>query len=137
MVIENQASFIGFKPYHTYKDMLRAVYEGIVFEHTRRIQKLKAIGINCDTAVLTGGAASSDMFCQMFADITGLKIETVKQSQTGSLGGVILASVAMGIYSTVEEAVSVMVENKNLYLPREISEYNEKYKLFKNTVIKK
>lgn len=132
--IENQASFIGFKPYHTYKDMLRSVYEGIVFEHTRRIEKLKAIGINYDTAVLTGGAASSEMFCQMFADITGLKIETVKQSQTGSLGGVILASTAVGVYSDVSKAALEMVETQDIYYPREIPEYKEKYKLFKNTI---
>ena len=132
--VEKPASFIGLKPYHTYKDLLRSVYEGIVFEHTRRIEKLKSIGINYDTAVLTGGAASSKMFCQMFADITGLKIETVKQSQTGSLGGVILASTAAGVYPDTDKASSLMVETQDIYYPREIPEYKEKYKLFKNTI---
>ncbi len=132
--VKKTASFIGFKPHHTYKDMLRAVYEGIVFEHARRINKLKEAGIVYDTAVLTGGAANSPAFCQMFADITGLKIETVEQSQTGSLGGVILASTAVGIYASTDDAIRAMVSTNNTYYPRAIKEYKEKYKLFKNTI---
>ncbi len=132
--VNNSGSFIGLNANHTYKDMLRAVYEGIVFEHMRRIEKMKDAGIVFDTAVLTGGAANGDVLCQMFADVTGLKIQTVHQSQTGSLGGAIIGTVADGIYSTPEEAVEKTVRYKKCYYPAENSPYAQKYKLFKETI---
>jgi L-xylulokinase len=132
--VNASGSFIGLNPNHTYKDMLRAVYEGIVFEHMRRIEKMKNAGIVFDTAVLTGGAANGDVLCQMFADVTDLKIQTVCQSQTGSLGGAIIGTVADGIYSNVEEAVEKMVRYKKCYHPTQNSPYTSKYKLFKETI---
>lgn len=130
-------SFVGLTAEHTYKDMLRAVYEGIVFEHARRIEKLKQAGIVYDSAVLTGGVANSRVFCQMFADVTGLKIQTVQQSQTGSLGGVILCTVATGVYDTIDEAVENMVQVKDIYLPKHNRAYREKYRLFNYIVNEK
>lgn len=128
--VNQVGSFIGLTAEHTYKDMLRAVYEGIVFEHARRIEKLKRAGIVYESAVLTGGAANSKVFCQMFADITGLCIETVKQSQTGSLGGVIISAVATGVYKTMDDAIKQMVQKKDIYLPNHMERYERKYQLF-------
>lgn len=130
-------SFVGLTAEHTYKDMLRAVYEGIVFEHARRIEKLKGAGIVYDRAVLTGGAANSKVFCQMFADITGLKIETVKQSQTGGIGGVIIGAVATDVYESIDEAVEKMVQMKEVYIPVKNDVYSQKYQLFKNILNEK
>lgn len=129
-------SFIGLNANHTYRDMLRAVYEGIVFEHARRIEKLKSAGIIFDTAVLTGGAANGAVLCQMFADVTGLKILTVEQSQTGSLGGAIVGATASGVYSSIAEAAGNMVHYKKCYYPENISAYTAKYNLFKETIYK-
>ena len=127
-------SFIGLNANHTYKDMLRAVYEGIVFEHARRIEKMKEAGVDFDTAVLTGGAANGEVLCQMFADVTGLNIQTVEQSQTGSLGGAIVGSVAAGVYGNIEEAVGRMVRFQKCYYPEKKIDYTAKYNLFKYTI---
>lgn len=129
--VGNSGTFLGLSSKHTYKDMLRSVFEGIVFEHNRRIEKIKNMGIVFDTAVLTGGAANSSFFCQLFADITGLKIQTVKQSQTGSLGGAIIGMVAEGTYNDIETAVYNTVEYKDIFYPNENKLYNLKYEKFK------
>lgn len=129
-----QGGFSGLEAKHSYKDMLRAVYEGIVFDHTYRIEKLKNAGICYDKALLTGGASNSSVFCQMFADITGLEIHTVDNSQTGALGGAIVCSVAMGIYSNIEEAVEKMVKPKKIYYPKKNNCYKEKFLRFKSII---
>lgn len=134
MDMDKQAGFIGLNASHTYKDMLKAVYEGIVFEHTYRIEKLKNAGVCYNKAVLTGGAANSDIFCQMFADITGLEIETIAHSQTGALGGAIICSVAMGIFNSINDAAREMVRPKNVYMPENNNFYKEKFKKFKEMI---
>ena len=135
--IENNGAFVGLNSKHTYKDMLRSVYEGIVFEHNRRIEKLKNMGIEYDTAVLTGGAANSRFFCQLFADVTGLNIQTVKQSQTGSLGGAIIGMVAEGVYNSIESAMDNVVKYKHCYYPNKNELYDLKYEKFKSYLISK
>ena len=135
--VSNAGAFVGLSSKHTYKDMLRAVFEGIVFEHMRRIEKIKNSGIVFDTAILTGGAANSNVLCQLFADITGLKIQTVCQSQTGSLGGAIIGCVAEGIYDSVDEAVDKMVKYKDCYYPNKNSVYEAKYNKFKSIIANK
>lgn len=131
MELSNTGGFSGLYANHDYRDMLRAVFEGIVFDHAYRIEKLRENGIAYDRAVLTGGAANSAVFCQMFSDVLGLKIYTTTQSQSGALGSAIVSSVAVGVYSNVEEAVANMVKMKNYYQPNNNSELKNKYKLFK------
>lgn len=128
--------FMGLTAEHTYKDMLRAVFEGIVFDHTYRLEKLKKAGIVYDSAVLTGGAANSNVFCHMFADCTGLEIYTISQSQTGALGGAIIGSVAAGLYNNVCDAAEAMVQTQRCYKPRISDYYKQKYQLFKKAVNK-
>lgn len=134
MDLNMQGGFLGLDAKHTYKDMLRAVYEGIVFEHAYRIEKLKNAGICYNSAVLTGGAANGEIFCQMFADITGLQIHTTAQSQTGALGGAIICSVAMGIHSSIKDAVDEIVKPKNIFYPQKNNHYREKFELFKKRI---
>ena len=136
MDINISGSFVGLKAEHTYKDMLRAVFEGIVFDHAYRLEKLKRAGIVYDSAVLTGGAANSSVFCHMFADCTGLEIYTTTQSQTGALGGAIIGSVAAGLYKDVAEAANAMVQVQRCYKPKTTDYYRQKFELFKETVNK-
>ncbi len=136
MDINISGSFIGLRAEHTYKDMLRAVFEGIVFDHTYRLEKLKKAGIVCDSAVLTGGAANSSVFCHMFADCTGLDIYTTAQSQAGALGGAIIGSVAAGLHKNVSDAAKAMVEVQCCYKPRTTDYYKHKFQLFKDAVTK-
>ena len=127
----NGGSFIGLTHNHNYKDMLRAVFEGIVFDHVYRIEKLKENGIVYDSAVLTGGASRSSVFCRMFSDCLGIKIYTTVNSQTGTLGVAVLGAVAVGIYPDIETATQKMVCIKQCYEPRVNSALTLKYKRFK------
>ncbi len=53
--------------------MLRALFEGVAFEHRRHIDVAGAPPvIRFDSAVLSGGGARSPIWPQMFADILGM-----------------------------------------------------------------
>ena len=128
-----KGGFVGLKTHHTKAAMLRAVYEGIIFEHRYRLEKLQVIGIHTDTAVLSGGASNSDVFAQMFADVCELKILTPVQTQAGALGGTILGATAMGIYPNISTAVNKIVRYRSEFQPNAncMEYYRRKYQKFK------
>lgn len=128
-----QGGFVGLKPHHTKVAMLRAIYEGIVFEHRYRLEKLQALGIHKETAVLSGGASNSDLFAQMFADVCQIKIWTPAQTQAGALGGAVLGLTAVGAYPDIRAAVNTLVHYRREFCPSADSQayYQKKYEKFK------
>ena len=59
--------------------MIRAVLEGVVFNHRMHVDKLLESREDHPPRCirLAGGAAHSTLWVQMFADILGLPIETI------------------------------------------------------------
>jgi L-xylulokinase len=111
------AGFIGIRAEHNASHLLRAVFEGVAFAHRRHLDILKAGSLSRRTAVLSGGAANSPVWCRMVADVTGLFVETTRVSQAGALGVAICAAVGVGLYGSLEEAASKMVRLRERYEP--------------------
>ena len=59
-----------------------------------------------------GGGASSPLWCQMKADMTGKRLVTLKNKETACLGSAILAAVGVGTFASVEEAVKLLALDK-------------------------
>lgn len=127
-----RGGFLGIKPHHGAGDLLRAVYEGIVFEHRYRLEKLRAAGCHGDSAVLSGGGAASELLCRMFADVCGIPFRVCEQTQAGALGGAILALSAQGIYANPQEAAEALVRFRAVYTPDPTKKayYDRKYHSF-------
>ena len=51
---EMRAGFYGISGWHTEGHMLRALYEGVMFEHRRHIEVLTAAGLRFDDVILSG-----------------------------------------------------------------------------------
>ena len=79
-----------------------------------------------------GGAANSDEWMQLRADISGVTVERMKNIQISSLGGAILAAVAVGEYPDLRTAVDRMVHVGDVFTPKEEvrKKYEEKYELY-------
>ena len=83
--------------------------------------------------IFVGGGALSDVTCQILADVTGRKIETVKNSQeVGAIGTALV--VAAGINGVdVLELAKKIVKADHIYVPdpknKDVYECN--YKVFK------
>lgn len=127
-----KGGFSGIKPHHGVGDLLRAVFEGIVFEHKYRLEKLISAGCHGDCAILSGGGAASEIMCQMFADVCGIPFRACKQTEAGALGGAILALNAQGVYPSLEEAVRALVHYRSEYTPNPTTKdyYEKKYAKF-------
>ncbi|OQY32541.1 MAG: carbohydrate kinase [Spirochaetaceae bacterium 4572_59] len=128
-----KACFIGLDSHHTRAHMVRAVFEGIVFCHMVHLEKLLANRHETRAIRLAGGAAKSQLWAQMFSDITALPVETIDTEELGALGCAMAAAVTAGEYSDLQNAATFMVAINNRFEPdREKTEsYRKKYEHYK------
>ncbi len=120
-----KGTFVGLTAYHTKKHMLRAVYEGIVFSHLTHVKKLLLNHEIPASIRLSGGAANSRVWVQIFADALQIPVETISDKELGAQGAARAAGIAAGIYSGYQEAVQRTVTITDRVLPR--TEYKEIY----------
>jgi xylulokinase len=70
-----RAAFLNISLETTRSDLLRAVFEGVAL-NTRWLARSvdRFLGAPVTSMVITGGAARSDSWCQIFADVLGIEI---------------------------------------------------------------
>ncbi len=115
------------------KHLLRAIYEGVAFNSRWVIEPLeKLVKYRLDPVVLIGGGATSDIWCQIYADVLNRTVMQHKFPKEGvSIGAALIASVSLGYISW--EQIPDLVKYKKEYKPnpenREI--YDELFEEFK------
>jgi L-xylulokinase len=112
-----KATFLGLGSQHTRAEVLRAVYEGCVFSHNMHMQRLYAFREKPEVVRITGGAARSAVWMQMFADIFQVPVEVPDGSELGALGAAIAGAVASGLYPTYDAAITAMTRVARRYEP--------------------
>lgn len=120
-----KGTFVGLTAYHNKKHMLRAVYEGIVFSHVTHVKKLLRNREVPKSIRLSGGAANSDVWVQIFADALQIPIDVVGDKELGAQGAAMAAGISAGIYKDYQDAVSRTVTITKTVYPRQ--EYKEIY----------
>src|SRR5690606_2291639 len=103
-----RGGFFGLAGWHGEGHLLRAVFEGVMFEHRRHIGVLAEAGVTFERAALSGGGARSAHWPQIFADGLGVPVTVAECTETGALGAAIAASVGAGLYPDVPRAVGAM-----------------------------
>ena len=131
-----KGTFVGLTAYHSKKHMLRAVYEGIVFSHVTHVKKLLRNREVPKSIRLSGGAANSDVWVQIFADALQIPIDVIADKELGAQGAAMAAGIAAGIYKDYQEAISKTVTITKTINPRpEYKEiYEEKYATYRAVI---
>ena len=88
--------------------MVRAIFEGVAFEHRRHIDRLLKGRARPRAARFAGGAARSKPWLEIFAAAIDLPLELAAASELGALGAAIVAAVGVGLYPDLETAVAAM-----------------------------
>lgn len=127
-----RAGFYGVAGWHGEGHLLRALFEGVAFEHRRHIDVLRSAGISFDSAILSGGGSRSPIWPQMFADILAIPISVAQCGETGALGAAIAAGVGTGIFSDFDSGVAAMTRRGASFAanPAMSSHYAARYELF-------
>jgi len=112
-----RAGFYGVAGWHGEGQMLRALFEGVAFEHRRHVDVLRAAGVRFDSAALSGGGARSEVWPQMFADILGIPVSIPACAEAGALGAAMAAGVGAGMFPGLPQAVRAMNATRARFLP--------------------
>lgn len=131
-----KGTFVGLTAYHSKKHMLRAVYEGIVFSHLTHVKKLLRNREVPSSIRLSGGAANSDVWVQIFADALQIPIDVIEDKEIGAQGAAIAAGIAAGIYADYADAIARTVHITKTIQPRpEYKEiYEKKYQTYRRVI---
>ena len=113
------AGMLGLTAGDDQGDILRAVYEGIVFAHTYDIEGLMSgpDGAHPTSIRLAGGGARSVVWAQMFADALGLPVEVTASTEPGALGAAMCAAVGVGAAADLPAAVKAMCRTARTFVP--------------------
>ena len=134
--INAKGAFIGLQSWHTRENLLRAVYEGIVFCHKYHIEKLLKFRDQPKMIRMAGGVAKSEIWVQMFADILQVPIEVARSQELGALGSAICAGIATVTFDSFQSASESMVDI--MYTaepnPEKFAEYDKKYARYKKVI---
>ena len=125
--------FFGLSARHTKSHMTRAVLEGITLSQRHNLEVLHEMGIEPNTLTACGGGAQSPFWRQLLADCLKCRIITTTSKEGPALGAAILAGVAAGIFSSVEEACAKLVkvsDKKSDTNCAYAEKYDEIYKLY-------
>lgn len=110
------ASFLGVRGWHRRGHLLRAVMQGVVFNHRHHIDALRTT-FPVERIHLTGGATQSARWAQMFADVLDTEVAIAAVSESGALGACMLAAVAVGAHANLGDAVEAMAGDLRTFAP--------------------
>jgi xylulokinase len=129
-----RAAFFNLSLQHGPAEMVRAIFEGVAFNIRWALETLQNLYQPVEELGIVGGGARSDLWCQIIADITGKKIQQVKNPQlAGAKGVALLASMTLGYLKKFEQ-IKDYIEIKKVFSPRNehFSLYDSLFKEYKN-----
>ncbi|GAA0181303.1 xylulokinase [Clostridium sediminicola] len=130
---DSKGAFIGLDFNVTKGHIFRSLLEGVTYEMKYNIECLKEAGIEIEEFRACGGGARSDLWLQIKADIMNKKVVALDVDEAGTLGTIILVGVALGIYTSLEEAIEKLVRVKKEFYPNEenVRIYEKNYLRYK------
>lgn len=132
----SKSSIIGINSSYDIKDIVRAVYEGVVYNHKLHIEDLLKYDNKINKIRISGGVTNSILYIQMFSDILNYKIEVIENKELGALGGAISIMYGSNKYGELESIFEKMIKIKYLINPNFENniKYEKKYKVYKKIV---
>jgi xylulokinase len=96
---------------------IRAIIESVslMIQHNLEFMKKKGIAVNVIHAL--GGASGSNLWNQVLADVTGLPVVTLRQTENASIGACLLAGTGTGIFKDLKTACQTSIKTQSMYKP--------------------
>lgn len=134
--LEMTSGFYGMQALHTRAHLLQALYEGVVFSHMTHLNRMRERFTEVRTLRVTGGPAHSDVWMQMLADVSGLRIELPQVEETGCFGAALAARVGTGVYRSFSEAQRALKHPVRTLLPDMTTHarYQRKYNHYQHLI---
>lgn len=127
-------AIVGLKLSTTKGMLTKGILEGLNYEMLINLKCLEKSGFSVENIFAAGGMSQNDTILQLKANVLGIPVHKLKNSQTGTLGTVILGGIAMGIYDDFNEAIKVLVHTEKVFYPdtKQNNIYVSQYEKYKN-----
>lgn len=89
-------AFVGLNLFHSRAHCYRAVLEGVAFALRHNIEAGRAAALD-EALIVVGGAAKSDLWIQVIADVTGRPVLTIAEEVEAAMGAALLAAIGAGL----------------------------------------
>lgn len=131
--VESKGAILGLTLATSKGEIIKAILEGISFEMRHNLELMEEAGIEIRELRAIGGGAKSERWLQLKADIYGKPVVAMDVSEGVCLGAAMLAGTAIGRYSSLEEAVELLVKPRKTFLPRSKTKsiYDERFEIYK------
>ncbi len=124
-------SFLGLHGWHDRGDMLKAVLEGIAFNHRTHVDALRD-GFAFQEVRLTGGASRNPAFAQMFADILDMPVTVTSTDEAAAFGAALCAGAAVGLFASAHDDPRDLDATGRRYQPdpARSADFNRRFALY-------
>jgi len=106
---KDRASWIGLTLNQDKALLLHSILEGITFNLLENINVMKAMEIPMKNVFLGAGGSKNPVWCQMIADVLGIDVALLTNRDGSALGAAIIAGVGVGLFPSIEKAVSSLI----------------------------
>jgi len=114
-----RAAFGGVSRAHGADDFLRAVLEGVAMSVRDILTRARqATGQRLAGVRVAGGAARSDAWCQIKADVVGAPVVRTAEAETGLIGAALAAATGLRWHATLQHAARAMCRAARTFEPR-------------------
>ena len=128
-----RGTFVGMTMDTSRSDLTQAMLEGVAFAIRDSLEVARSLGLDIRRSKLCGGGAKSPLWRTILANVLGLELELPVSEQGPGMGGAMLAMVACGACSSVEEVCSKLVQVAQTVTPDPelTARYEARYQQFK------
>ncbi|MFL5654695.1 MAG: xylulokinase [Ktedonobacteraceae bacterium] len=128
-----RGGWIGLTASHDRRHLIRSVLEGVAFSLKDCSTIIQGQGLPIEQVRVTGGGAKSPFWRQIIADVLGIELVTTNATEGPAFGAALLAGVASGLYTSVEQACEATVRVMERTEPRPEAEriYAQAYETYR------
>ena len=123
--------FFGINLFSSKAHFIKAVMEGVSFALRNNVETVESLGIKIEEMRAVGGGSKSLQWLEILGKILSKLVYTVKISDTGLVGNMLLSGKAIGLYSSIEKQAEKVVKLENkIYYPEKTDVYEKQYAIF-------
>lgn len=129
-----RGAFIGLTTRHTRGHLTRAVMEGVAYslrDVFGLIQQSEA-GKHITQVRVSGGGAKSALWRQIFADVLGVPLVTVTETEGAAYGAALLVGLSAGLWTNADELAKVVSLGDETQPSANTGLYADKYALYQS-----
>ena len=104
-----KGAFIGLSLRHTRAHLARAVLEGVAFGMRDSLDIIRGMGVPIEQVRASGGGARSALWRRIQTDVNKVPLVLINVDEGPAYGAALLATVATGLHTSVEEACDATI----------------------------